>query len=45
VPSAVKDQLIAAVEKQLADSTDGFPLNVTRVAMRPGCLALMGTTR
>jgi len=45
VPGAVKDQLIAALEKQLADSTDGFPLNVTRVAMRPGCLALMGTTR
>jgi len=45
VPSAVKDQLIAAVEKQLADNTAGFPLNVTRVAMRPGCLAVMGTTR
>jgi hypothetical protein len=45
VPSAVKDQLIGAVEKQLADNTEGFPLNVTRVAMRPGCLAVMGTVR
>jgi hypothetical protein len=45
VPSAVKDQLIAAIEKQLADNTEGFPLNVTRVAMRQGCLAVMGTVR
>jgi len=45
VPGAVKDQLAAAVEKQLTDFTDGLPLNVTRVAMRPGCLGVMGTAR
>jgi len=44
VPGPILDQLQRAVEQGLNDFTDTFPMTVRQVALRPGCLGVMGTT-
>lgn len=44
VPSAAKEQISAAVDQAFADLVEGFPLIVQRVALRSGCLAIIGRT-
>lgn len=44
LPAAVVQQVQTAIEQAMADFTDTFPLVVRRVALRPGCLGIMGTT-
>ena len=44
VPSQVKDQVTAALDKSLADFGGQFPIVVDRVAFRSGCIAVIGTT-
>lgn len=44
VPSAAKEQIGAAVDQAFADLVEGFPLIVQRVALRSGCLAIIGRT-
>jgi hypothetical protein len=44
VPAAAKEQIVAAVEKGLADFATALPLDISRVAFRTGCFALIGKT-
>ncbi|MDE3101697.1 MAG: FecR domain-containing protein [Chloroflexota bacterium] len=44
LPSVVTDQLAAALDRSLARFATSLPLDVSRVAFRPGCFALIGTT-
>jgi hypothetical protein len=44
LPAGLLDGVRAAVEKGLNDFSSGFPFTVRQVAMRPGCLSIMGTT-
>ena len=44
VPGAAKEQISAAVDQAFADLVEGFPLVVQRVALRSGCLAIIGRT-
>lgn len=44
VPSAAKEQISAAVDQAFADLVEDFPLIVQRVALRSGCLAIIGRT-
>lgn len=44
VPGQVKDQLVTALDKSLTDFAGQFPLLVDRVALREGCMAVIGTT-
>jgi len=44
LPAAAKDQIIAAVDRGLAQFATSMPLNVQRVAFRTGCFALIGKT-
>jgi hypothetical protein len=44
VPGAILQQIQAAVEKGLNEFSDSFPIVVRQVALRPGCLGVMGTT-
>jgi hypothetical protein len=44
VPGPILDQLQTAVEKGLNDFTDTFPMAVRQVALRTGCMGIMGTT-
>jgi hypothetical protein len=44
VPGGIKEQLILALDRSLADFAGSFPLVVDRVALRSGCVAVIGTT-
>ena len=44
LPSAAKEQIIAAIDKGLAQFAESMPLSVQRVAFRTGCFALIGKT-
>lgn len=44
VPAAILQQVQTAVEEGLNDFTDSFPMVVRQVALRSGCLGVMGTT-
>ncbi len=44
VPGGIKDQLVLALDRSLADFAGSFPLVVDRVAFRSGCVAVIGTT-
>jgi hypothetical protein len=44
VPDAVKQQIAQAIEAALADAGAEFPFTVQRVALRDGCLAVIGVT-
>jgi len=44
LPSPVLDQIQAQVEKGLSDFSATFPFVVRQVALRPGCLGVMGVT-
>lgn len=44
VPDAVKGQITQAIEEVLADAGSDFPFTVRRVALRDGCMAIIGTT-
>jgi hypothetical protein len=44
VPAAAKEQISAAVDQAFADVVEGFPLIVQRVALRNGCMAIIGRT-
>lgn len=44
VPGAILDRIEAQVDKGLADFSDSFPMVVRQVALRSGCLGIMGTT-
>jgi hypothetical protein len=44
LPSAAKEQIIAAIDKGLAQFAETMPLSVQRVAFRTGCFALIGKT-
>jgi hypothetical protein len=45
LPSPVLDQIQSDVQKGLDEFSASFPMVVRRVALRPGCLAVMGSTR
>jgi hypothetical protein len=44
LPAGVLEPVRAALENSLADFSSGFPFTVRQVAMRQGCLSVMGTT-
>jgi hypothetical protein len=44
LPAGLLEPLRAAIEKSLDEFSNGFPFTVRQVAMRQGCLSLMGTT-
>ena len=44
IPPAAKEQIVAAVNKGLAEYAASIPLTVSRVAFRSGCFALIGKT-
>ncbi|HET7700911.1 MAG TPA: FecR domain-containing protein [Candidatus Limnocylindria bacterium] len=44
IPSAILQQMQAAIERGMNEFTDTFPMVVRQVALRPGCLGIMGTT-
>lgn len=44
LPAGLLDGLRAAIEKSLVEFSNGFPFTVRQVAMRQGCLSVMGTT-
>jgi len=44
LPAALLDPLRSAVESGLDEFSNGFPFTVRQVAMRQGCLSVMGTT-
>ena len=44
IPGSLKEQLSSTLDQSLAEFAAAFPLVVTRVAFRNGCLALIGTT-
>ena len=45
LPPAVKSQLVSALQSQLDAYGGTFPLTVQRVSFKPGCMAIIGTTR
>jgi hypothetical protein len=44
LPSAAKEQIIAAIDRGLSTFAESMPLSVQRVAFRTGCFALIGKT-
>lgn len=44
LPSAAKDQIIAAIDRGLVTFAQAMPISVARVAFRAGCFALIGKT-
>jgi hypothetical protein len=44
LPAGLLDPLRVALERSLDDFSKGFPFTVRQVAMRQGCLSVMGTT-
>lgn len=44
IPGAILQQMQAAIERGMNEFTDTFPMVVRQVALRPGCLGIMGTT-
>ena len=44
IPAALLQQLASAFEQSIGALTSGFPMVVRQVAMRQGCLAVIGTT-
>ncbi len=44
LPSPLLDQLRTSIEKGVSDFAGGFPFTVRQVALRDGCLAVMGAT-
>lgn len=45
IPGAILDQVRAAIEQNATSVGDGLPFAVRQVALRPGCFAIIGTTR
>ena len=45
VPSAILDQVRGSIEQSASSVSDAVPFAVRQVALRPGCFAVMGTTR
>jgi hypothetical protein len=44
LPSALLDGLQQAINQSATDATSGLPIVVRQVALRPGCMAIVGTT-
>ena len=44
LPSGLLDGIRGPLENSLSDFSAGFPFTVRQVTMRPGCLAIVGTT-
>ncbi|MEK7861779.1 MAG: hypothetical protein AAB295_00745, partial [Chloroflexota bacterium] len=44
LPGAILQQLQAAIEQGMNEFTATFPMVVRQVALRPGCLGIMGST-
>lgn len=44
LPGAILEQVGQALEKAASDATGGLPMVVRQVALRPGCMAIVGTT-
>ncbi len=44
LPGAILQQIQAAIERGMNEFTDTFPMVVRQVALRPGCLGIMGST-
>ena len=44
LPAGVLDPVRATIERALEEFSNGFPFTVRQVAMRQGCLSVMGTT-
>jgi FecR-like protein len=44
LPAGILDPVRVALEKALDEFSSGFPFTVRQVAMRQGCLSVMGTT-
>ena len=44
IPGALLQQIASAFEQSIDDLTSSFPMVVRQVAMRQGCLAVIGTT-
>ena len=44
LPGALLSQVEQAINQSAADATSGLPIVVHQVALRPGCMAIMGTT-
>jgi FecR protein len=44
LPGVLLDQLQQAINQSATDATSGLPIVVRQVALRPGCVAIMGTT-
>ena len=44
LPAGLFDPVRAALERNLDEFSNGFPFTVRQVAMRQGCLSVMGTT-
>ncbi|HYK97113.1 MAG TPA: FecR family protein [Candidatus Acidoferrales bacterium] len=45
VPSAILEQVRQAIEQNALSVSDGLPFFVKQVSLKPGCFAIMGTTR
>lgn len=45
LPAAIREQLAAGIDRSLAAFGGAFPLTVQRVALRTGCMAIIGVTR
>ena len=45
IPSGILDQVRVAIEQNATTVGDGLPFTVRQVALRPGCFAIIGTTR
>ena len=44
IPAPLLQQIASAFEQSIGELTSGFPMVVRQVAMRQGCLAVIGTT-
>jgi len=44
LPGPLLDQIQQAINQSATDATSDFPIVVRQVALRPGCMAIMGTT-
>ena len=45
VPPALLQQVRGVIEQSAGNATDGMPFTVRQVVLRPGCFAIVGTTR
>lgn len=44
VPAAILQQIESSIDQGMAEFTNDFPFSVRQVALRQGCLGIMGTT-